>query len=237
MYTTPFEELSSRLKINWSDVSNNDLFTEAQLTNWLTMARDLAVARWPWPFTEGRREITTVSGQEKYDYQTDMKTDGVRYLQVNGKRYYKTLFDDYMNYKEDFSTGGEKLYTDWNRVLMINYLADGFSNSIVVYAQMSISGAVSSAVSTTVFTMAEPEGDEAIVKLAYAMALGSDKKKRPNDAIKEKNEAIQILDEMWKRIADDQFSYQTYNRPMWERFDVLNGGLTDNLRNPNQFNF
>lgn len=234
MYTTPFEELCSKLKIDWSDVSNNDLFTESQLTNWLTIARDLAVARWPWPFTEGRREFTTASGTEKYEYQTDMKTDGIRYLTVNGKRYQKVLFDDYMNYREDYDTGSEKIYTDYNRTIYINYLASGFANSIVAYAQVGITGAVSSAVSTTVFTMAEPEGDDAIVKLAYSMALGSDKKKRPNEAVKERSEAIQILDSIWKRISDDQFSYQTHDRPMWGSFDVLNGG--NNSINRNQFN-
>jgi len=233
---TFFEELCSRLDIDYSDLNNNDLFSETELTSWLTLGKDLAVARHTWPFTEGRREIASVSGTEQYDYPTDMKSDSLRYLTVDGKHYEKKLFEDYLRYKEDYPSGSKKFYSDRNRILYVNTLAEGFANSIVCYGQVEVSGTVDSTVSSSVFTMAEPEGDEAIIKLAYATALGNDKLKRFNDARKERIEAFEILDAIWAKIAAKQHTYQTQDNPMFKYLNVVDGAMDDEIRSRNQFN-
>ena len=235
MITTLFEALCSNLNVDWSDIENNDLYNEIELTRWLTLAKDLAYARHPWPMTEGRREIATVAGQEQYDYVTDMKSDSIIYLTVNDKRYQKLLFEDYMKYKEDYDTGAEKYFTDRNRDIYINYLAQDFGNSIVCYCQVEVTGTISSTVSSTVFTAAEPEADEAIVKLAFSMALGSEKEKNPTKARIERTEALGILDDIWLKIAEQQHQYQTKDRPLFKRFNVLEGGYESEIRSRKQF--
>lgn len=230
-----FEELASRLGIDWSDIGNNDLFSETELVRWLSLAKDEAAARHEWPFTEGREEITSASSTEEYDYPTNMKTDSLRYLTVNGKRYQKLLFEDYLKYKEDYGDGAKKFYSDRNRILYINYLADDFGNSIVCYGQVEVAGTISSASTTSVFTMAEPEADESIIELAYAKALNSDKMKNPTKARVVRIEALARLDAIWKRILDRQHTYQTQDSPMFKRLNVLEGDTEDSIRNPNQF--
>lgn len=230
-----FEELCSKLNIDYSDIENNDLFSETELVRWLNLGKDEVSARYPWPVCEGKREIASVGGQEEYDLPTDVKSDSIRYLTVDDRRYDKLLFEDYLRYREDYDTGSKKFFSDRNRVIYINYLADDFSNSIVVYAQVEITGAVSSSTTTTVFTTAEPEVDEAIVKLAYSKALGSEKLKNPNQARKERAEGFEIIDKVWERIAERQHTYQTKDQPMFKRIDVVEGKYSDELYKRNQF--
>lgn len=230
-----FEELCSRLDIDWDDVANNDLFTETELARWLTMARDEAVARHSWPLTEGYREIAAVANQEKYDYPTTLKSDSIRYLTVNGKKYEKLLFEEYLEHLEDYTSCAERIFTDRARTLYINYLATDFANSIVVYGQVEVTGSISSASTTSVFTTAEPEGDEAIIKLAYAKALGSDKLKDPNKGLKESTEAFSILDGIWERIMAKRHTYKTKDRALFQRVDVVGGRYEDELYKRNQF--
>ncbi len=221
--TTFFEEFCSRLNLDWSDISNNDLFTETELVRWLTMAKDEAVACRPWPFTEGKESITSVSGQEEYNYPTNLKTESIRYLTVNSKRYQKLTFEDYMTYREDYASDTDKYFTDRNRTLYVNYLVSGFSGSIICYGQVEVAGSITSASTTTVFSVAEPEGDEAIIKLAYSKALGSEKIKNLTKSRQEKIEAFEILDGIWNRIKERRASYHTKNKPLFKHFDVLDG--------------
>jgi len=233
MTTNLFEEFCSKLNIDWDDIINNDLYTITELVRWLQLSYDEAAARHPWPFTEGRLEIT--SSGEKYDYPTNVKSDSLRYLTINDKRYKKLLFEDYLKYKEDYASGSEKVYSDRNRVIYVNHLADDFGNSIVLYAQVHVSGSVNSQTSSTVFTTAEPEGDEAIVQLAYSKALGSEKMKNPTKAQKEKLEALDTLDGIWKRIKEKSHTYQTKDTPMFRRMNILEGGYEDEIRSRYRF--
>jgi len=228
-----FQEFCAKLNLDWGDISNNDLFSQAELVRWLQSSYEEAAARHSWPFFEGRLEIT--SSGEKYDYPTNVKSDSLRYLTVNDKRYEKLLFEDYLKYKEDYPSGSEKIFSDRNRVIYINYLAEDFGGSIALYAQVHVSGSVASTTSSTVFTAAEPEADEAIVQLAFSKALGSEKMKNPNQASKERSEAFEVLDGIWERIKEKAHTYQTKDTPMFKRMNVLGGGLEDDIRSRNQF--
>ena len=230
-----FEEFCSKLNIDWSDLVNNELFTETELVRWLTLSYQEACARHPWPFTEGREEIASVASQEKYNYPTNMKSDSLRYLTVNDKRYEKLLFEDYLIYREDYSTGTDKCFSDRNRIIYINYLATDFGNSIVCYGQVEVTGTISSATTTSVFSMAEPEADEAVAKLAYSKALASEKMKNPSGGLKEKAEAFEILDGIWQRIQEKQHTYKTKNRTLFSRIDVIRGKYEDEIYNRLQF--
>ena len=232
---TLLKELSSRLGIDYTDIDNNDLFNLEELKRWINFGKDEAVARHIWPFTEGRREITSVSGQERYDYPSTMKSDSIRYMTVNDDRYDKLIFEDYLKYKEDRSSGNQRLFGDRSRELYINHLASGFGDTIVVYGQVTVDDMDSTTTSVTVFSFAEPEGDEAVIKLAYSKALASNKLKDKPKARIERAEAFETLDGIWDRIRERQHTYRTKDTPMFKRLNVVEGRYEDDLRNRNQF--
>jgi len=229
------KDLCKQLNISWSDIDNNDLFSVDDLVNWLETSKNEACARHEWPFTEGERAITSVSAQEEYTYPTAMKSDSLRYLTVNDERYEKLTFEDYLTYKEDYPSGQDKYFSDRNRTLYVNYLVSGFANSIVCYGQVYVTDAMDSTTTSTVFSTGEPEGDEAILQLAYSKVLGSDKMKNPDKALKERTEAFDTLDSIWKRIQDKQSTYQTKDRPLFKRLNVLEGGFEKELRSRKRF--
>ena len=226
-----FEELCSKLNIEWSDIQNNDLYSETELTRWLTLAKQQAEARHPWQFTEGRHEITSVAGQEKYDVPTHFKTGRLRYATVNDKRYTKMIFEEYMRHLEDYADSTSKIFSERNRIMYFNYNATDFGNSIVVYGQVEVTGSVSSATTSTVFTAGEPEADEAIIKLGYSYALSSDKNKEPARSRLERAEAFEILDGIWKRMQEKRHTYQTREEGGgFDRLNILRGGYYSDIR-------
>jgi len=229
-----FEEFCSKLNIDWSDITSNDLFSETELTRWLTIARDEIVAKHPWPITEGKRDLAVVGGQEEYRYWSDMKSDSIRYLSVNGKRYRKLLFESYLKYREDYSSGQGRYFSDRARRIYINPLVTDFANTIRAYGQIQVSIAINSTITTTIFSDAEPEIDEAIIQLAYSIALSSEKMKNPTQGRKERTESFEKVDGIWDKIATRQHTYQTKDKPMFRKLNILEGTIGGE-NNPLQF--
>jgi len=126
------EDLNSRLSISIT----NTFWTSEQLTNWLDIALIWACAFKKWPFTEEKDEtLTTVADQENYNYPTKFKSDSIRILMIDGKRYEKIRYDDYLIYREDESSGTDKVFTDHKRVIYINPNAFEASKTITIYGQ------------------------------------------------------------------------------------------------------
>ena len=87
---------------------------------------------------------------------------------------------------------------------------------------------------TTIFSGNNEEGNEAIVE-----KMTSYLKRREhlmNEAELHDQRAVMKLEEVWKRILDEQYAYQTTPERggMFTRFDVLEGTVGDEL-NTDQF--
>ena len=129
----------------------------------------------------------------------------------------------------------EKFFTDKGLSYYVNANAGG-SGSVVAWGQFTpatINGSIPT--STTVFSNNAEEGNEAIVEmvLSYAKQRG----KKTKESLAHKSEAVRLLNELWGRIEDEQYQYQVPpNDGMFERFDVLEGALTDDLFRRDQFN-
>jgi hypothetical protein len=81
--------------------------------------------------------------------------------------------------------------------------------------------------STTVFTDFDDEGNEAV--LNEAMAFMKQRERKFTEAEYHHNKALEIMENVWKKYSDEQAMYQTKNRSMFERFDVLGGDYYDDL--------
>src|SRR3990167_577667 len=77
-----------------------------------------------------------------------------------------------------------------------------------------------------VFSDYAEEGNEAIVE--EIMSYAKKKEKKPQESQLHHANAVRILEEIWQRIKDEQFGYHdTDNDGMFERLDIINGGLRD----------
>jgi len=131
-----FQQMITDLEGRLSISSTNTFWTSSMLESWMNQALIWACSFKKWPFTEKKdTSLTTTAGTDNYDYPTDFKSDSIRILMIDGKRYEKIRYDDYLIYKEDYSGGTDNVFTDYKRVIYININAFADGKTITIYGQ------------------------------------------------------------------------------------------------------
>ena len=207
-------------------------YSETIINNWINQAYLYTAGYKKWPFTE-RRDNTTSFSTEENSYPSDFRTDSIRLLQVGGERLQKLNFEDYQIYREENPTGTEKVYSDFGRTFFINPYA-GVTGTITAWGQYAVADLdTTDNTATTVFSAGEEDGNSAIVEevLSYAKLRES----KPSEAKFHHERCLEILSNIWERHQAEQFAYHTKDRGMFERLDVLRGGMRDDLFNENRF--
>src|SRR5882724_6177581 len=95
------QHLARKLDINYSDIANNGLFTDTDLSVFIQQAVMKAWDYKFWDFAEGSKTGTTLSSPY-YDYPQDIQSGSVFLLWLGGKEYKKLSFQDYKKYFQDF---------------------------------------------------------------------------------------------------------------------------------------
>lgn len=209
-------------------------YTDTILDKWIEKSYKWASGYKKWPFTEGRINTTYVidntSIEVGFNYPEGWKPDSIRLLQVGGKRFKKINFYKYQEFREDFNSDKEKIFSDFGRLYFINPQAD-VSGTTTLWGQYT---PLIDSTDLTVFSDAAEEGNEAIIEevLSYAKK----KEKKLQESIAHHQSAMKILDEIWQRVKDEQYGYQIIDdEGMFERFDVLRGGFKEDFRRDRWF--
>lgn len=216
--------------------TTDGFISDTILEGWLGDAHQWASAFHKWPFTEGRvmTTYTTGSGSDSDEwYFEGYKADSFRIITVGGKRLQKLNFADYQILREENASSSERVFADYGNALFINPNAD-VSGTVVAYGQFVPVIDPNYGVQTTIFSGNNEEGNEAIVE-----KMTSYLKRREhlmNEAELHDQRAVMKLEEVWKRILDEQYAYQTTPERggIFKYFDVLEGTTGDEL-NTDQF--
>lgn len=205
--------------------------TDTIVNDWTRQAHTAVTSYKKWTMTEGRAS-TTYAGLEEVTPFEGWKPDSVRYLTIGGKRYDKKNFTDYQMYKEDNPSGADKIFSDFGGLYYVNAGAGG-SGSLVAYGQYSPVIDPTDKTAITVFSNTEEDGNDAIVEtmLSYLKK----RMKLFDEANLHQAEARLLLDGIWQRYLDEQYAYQTKDRGMFSRFDVLRGGMNEELTKRDQW--
>ncbi len=233
------DEIFTEVLVRNNRTTTDGFITDTILKSWYTEANVWANALHKWPFTEGRIQTTYASGGgiggDEWFFE-GYKADSFRILQVGGKRLTKLNFEDYQIMRETQPTATDRVFSDYGRTVFINPYAD-VSGTVVAYGQYQPYIDVTDENGVTIFSGYDEEGNEAVVE----KMTGYLKRREhlANEAELHDQRAVQKLEEVYKRIMDEQYAYQpSPTRDGWfKRFDVINGrGLDqDNLNNINQF--
>lgn len=210
-------------------------YTDSKLDGYIKAAHRFATAYKKWPMTEGRTS-TTYTGIEEWSFE-GYKTDSFRILQIGGKRLQKLNFEDYQIFREEDDGGADRVYSDFGRTVFINPNID-LSGTLTAWGQYTpVDPDATDPDSETVFSGGDQEGNEAIVWEAMSAAMAQEKKEQESVLYHQK--AVDILDSLWKKVADEQFNYQTHRTRggMWKRLNVVDGGVQDDMINRDQFLF
>ena len=227
-------EIKNEVLVRLQASTTAAFFTDDILNGWINTAHRWAASYKKFPFTE-KRDISanTSDSDEIHNYPSDFKTDSIRILTVDGKRLRKVNFDDYLRHKEDYPNSNDRIFSDFNRTYYINPNMD-ISGTIYAYGQYLVDELDTSVPSTTtVFSNAEEEGNEAIVQ--EVMSYAKTRENKLTEADKHHQNAITILDNIWDRVTGEGFGYHPKGEGMWERIDVVDGDYHNELFKRDQF--
>jgi hypothetical protein len=211
------QQLSLKLDINYSDIANNGLFSDSDLGMFINSAIQDAWDYKPWPFTQKSKTATT-SNTPYYDYPQDLMLGSAFLVKVAGKEYKKLQYEDYVKWFEDNSAATDKIWSEWESFIFINQNAYTVGDSVDIYGK-KISPQMVNPTDLLPFSPIsdsyEYSGNNAIIQMAYAEALSSEKKNNPQQAIQESKQAFATLDNLWKPFAAQRATLQSKNRPMF----------------------
>jgi hypothetical protein len=229
-----FTDLQAEVLVELGSDTTSSFYTEKNIRDWLDASHKWAAAYHKWPQTEYKdKSGAFTSGTETYSYpNAGFRTDSIRILQIGSDLFQKKNFEDYLKYRENYPDRDDKYFSDYGRTLYVN--PNCSSGTIYAYGQLTPKtlGSVASSTASTVFANSEDEVDEAIIEKTISLAFR--KAKKINESIAYENSAKQKLEEAWKRITDEQASYQNISKNMFADFDVLDGEINE-TNNPLQF--
>ncbi len=224
-----------KLNGNYSDISNNDLFSDTDLGEWINLGVKKAWDFKPWPFTQGTQTATSIDA-EYYDHPPKLMNWSIYLLKVGGKEFKKILPEDYLKYLEDNPTGTIRYWTEIETYVFINKNAYTIGNTIDFYGKKfpitlsSTSDLLPFSPSTDNY---EHSGNEAIVQFAYAEALDSEKFKNPSQAEIERQKAYQTLNLLWEPFKQMKANMQSQGRPMFNVPNFFGNG--SNIKSNSQY--
>jgi hypothetical protein len=229
--------LAYKLDIDYAQISSNDLFSDNELGDFVQAAVNRAWDLYPWAFTEDNwKTVTTSDGYN--DYPSDCEDESIDRLYINGYEYRKVLFPDYQNYFYLNPTATDRLWSEHKRFYFYNVNADAVGSEVWFRGKRR-APALSNATDLLPFSPTtdnqENSGNRAIVDLAFAEALGSEKLKNYAQATIEQQKGLAILERVWAPMAARRSAEQSHDRPFFDVPDFFGGA--SNSRNTNIGNF
>lgn len=227
------QTLARKLNIDYADIANNGLFTDADLGDYIQSGVNKAWDYKPWTFKEKAYKATSID-DDYYDYPIDFEDESITRLTVAGEEYEKKIFADYQRYLNSNPTATDKLWSEHLRFYFINSNAYTVGDEIVIEGTLR-APVLSSGSDLLPFTYGsdnyENSGNRAVIQLAYGEALSSEKKKNPAQGLIEEKKGYAILDTIWAPMASRKAAEQSKDRPFFDVPDYFARGGRGNSRN------
>ena len=232
------QALARKLDIDYSDIANNALFSDTDLGDFVQTGVNRAWDYKPWTFSEDTFKATSIS-DDYYDYPTNFEDESISLLSVGGNEFSKKLFADYLKYFELHPTATDKFWSEHKRWYFINKNAYTVGDEIDVTGKLR-APTLSASGDLLPFSFTsdnyEDSGNRAIVQLAYAEALSSQKKNNVTQAQIEEEKAFAILDGVWEPMSKRRALEQSKDRPFFDVPDYFQRGIPGG-RSQNYGNF
>lgn len=228
--------------------TTDSFITDAILRGWFQQAHTWAASYHKWPFTEGKYSTTFSTatqdeiGNTIITYPEGWKADSIRILTIGGHRLQKMNFESFLRTLEDSNNltsarMTRRIYSDFSRQLYVNTSAD-VSGTLTVYGQYNPVVDPSDVTATTIFSGFDEEGNEAIVQMMTSYLFQKEggvgmlvRGKPVSPGIIAEQKAISLLEQIYKRIGDEQYGYQTGDTNMFDYVNVIRGRGSNTYNN------
>lgn len=223
------QALARKLDINYSDISNNDLFTDADLQAYINTACRQAWDYSAWDFKEHSKTATLTSTNITNGYIShpeDIAPSSIEFLVIDGDTFDKKEFKSYKRWFEKYPTSTEKYWAEFKRLVFFNTNLATAGDVIDIYGMKTFTP-LSADADLLPFSPdednAEYSGNDAIIRLAYAEALSSDKLQNVNQAEVERKAGFATLAILDSNLKQGRASEQSKDRPMFTVPDYFRG--------------
>ncbi len=221
-------ELIERAQI----ANNSTLIPSARATQLIQDANQWAGTLHFWPPLYRSRVFSSKPNTQSllydyYDYPSDALTGSASRLYIAGKKYDKKAFQDFLDYVDNVLAGSvppdptKRYFAEYARQFFVYpaVTAPGTSDGILWCNIQPLQ--ISTPTSTTIFSLWNDSGNEAILKKALSVAM---ERLDPGFADVQKREAVQLLDLIWKKITDEAQRSQRLNHPFFQVYDYFGYG-------------
>lgn len=228
------QALARKLDIDFADIANNDLFTLTDLKEYLYTAMFLAWDFDVWDWSEHSKTATLGAGDitNKYvSYPNDIAPSSIYYLEINGLEYYKKLHSSYKRFFQNDANSTKRYWAEFKRLIFFNTNVAVAGNIMNIYGKKNLT-------KPTADTDAMPfspdidtqgfSGNDAIVVLAYAQALSSEKKKNTEQSKVEEARGYGILKILSDQLKKGRASEQPTGVPMFNTPDFFSSNNRPN---------
>lgn len=235
---------NTKLNISLTDVAAgaNALFALQDIVDAINFGYKKAWDYKPWTFTQKAYKFTITTGMISagyIDYPNNFEDKSISLLIVNnvpwkGSGNGKRNFTDYQKWFSDYPTDQSLIWAEFDRFIFFNM------NAVVAGQEGDVFGKLRAPtlVNDTDLLPFSPfddndenSGNEAIIVLAYAYLLSSEKKKNPTGAMAEEKKAYAILDNVWSPMQERDTQDVQQNRPFFNTQDMFSS-----RRNPRDTN-
>ena len=221
--------LATKLNISYSDIANNGRFTDSDLGLWVNLACLQVWDLHPWDFTEIVKTITLTSDDITngyINYPTDVVSGSAQFVRVDSKMWVKRGYRSYLTTLENNTSATDKIWSEMGRLIFFNTNATAAAGVLDLFGKKRFAK-LSNTSDLLPFSPDtddnEYSGNQAVIRLAFAEALGSEKMQNPNQANTERQTALQILELLWKEFAQNRALDQQKDVPIFDVPDFFQG--------------
>lgn len=221
--------LCRKLDIDFDNISLNGLFTLEDVKAYLNEAGMEAWDLASWDFAEESQTGTLSSTDVTNGYIPHPPTfapSSIFLVTVDGKEHTKIDMQDFLKEFELRSGSTSKIWAEYKRLMFLNKNLISVGTVVDVWGKLlytSLSDDTDLMPFSPTTDTDQLSGNNAIVRLAYAKALGSEKKRNPQQAAIEEKGAYTVLGAL-KNQADIGKSAEKSQRPMFDAPDYFGRG-------------
>ena len=222
------QEFIQRAKL----ANNSTEFPAARVTQLVQDAYLWAATLHFWPPLYRSRIFSTTPNTQSltydyYDYPSDFLTGSISRLYIANKKYDKKAFQDLMDYADNVLAGSvppdptKRYFAEYGRQFFVypTVTTPGTSDGIV-WGNIQ-PPQISTESSTTIFSLWNDSGNEAILKKALSVGF---ERLDSSFAGVQKTEAVQLLELIWQKIMQEAQRSQRLNHPYFQVYDFFGYG-------------
>lgn len=223
------EKLCQKLDIDFATIALNGLFTLADIKGYINDAGMEAWDKYFWDFAEDAKTAELAGSDITNGYVPHPPTfvpSSIFLLKLAEKEQDKKNFQDFLKEFERNSASTSAIWAEYKRLVFFNKNRVAAGDTIEVwgkkfYVELSSDSDLMPFSPTS--DANSLSGNEAIITLAYAKALGSEKKRNPQQSLIEEKKALATLATLWEQAKQGRSIEQPKNRPMFDVPDFFKG--------------